>query len=152
MFRNQLFKWVEEKFDILETIFILLLLASAAILMKEVSYALYGVQASLVLLAVLYFLMSMRPFAEKVAGIRIIIRRVVYISYALGCLTVLSVFQFDGEMDSHKLIIATLSFIGVSVVSLLLLKYKMKANDQIFGLLLRCVIFTVILIWLMMMY
>jgi hypothetical protein len=152
MFRNQLFKWVEEKFDILETIFILLLLASAAILMKEVSYALYGVQASLVLLAVLYFLMSMRPFAEKVAGIRIIIRRVVYISFALGCLTVLSVFQFDGEMDSHKLIIATLSFIGVSVVSLLLLKYKMKANDQIFGLFLRCVIFTLILIWLLTMY
>ena len=152
MFKTKLLKFVEEKFDILETVFILILLASAIVMMNEISYALYGIWASLTLLTLLYFLMSLRPFEGKVAGLRIIIRRVVYISYALGCLTVLSVFQFDGNVDSHRLIVATLSFIGISVVALLLLRYKMKVKNQVFGLMLRCIIFAAVLVWLLTIY
>ncbi|MBQ1697142.1 MAG: hypothetical protein II075_04595 [Bacteroidales bacterium] len=152
MFKSKILKFVEDKFDVLETVFILMFLASSIVMMNEISYALYGIWASLTLLAILYFLMSLRPFEEKVAGLRIIIRRVVYISYALGCLTVLSVFQFDGDMDSHKLIIATLAFIGVSVVALLLLRYKMNVKNQVFGLLFRCGIFAAVLAWLLTMF
>ncbi len=152
MFKSKILKFVEDKFDLLETIFILILLASSIVTMNEVSYALYGVWGSLALLALLYFLMSLRPFEGKVAGVRIICRRVVYITYALGCLTVMSVFQFDGDIDSHRLIIATLCFVGVSIVALLLLRYKMNVKQQVFGLLLRCFIFAAILAWLLMMY
>ena len=153
MFRSKIFKFVEDKFDVLETVFILALLASAIVMMNEISYALYGIWGSLSLLALLYFLMSLRPFEEKkVAGLRIIIRRVVYISYAFGCMTVLSVFQFDGEINSHKLILFTLAFIGVSVVALLLLRFKMNVKKQVFGLLLRCAIFAAVLTWLWTMY
>ncbi|MBR3713194.1 MAG: hypothetical protein IKP73_09495 [Bacteroidales bacterium] len=152
MFRSKIFKFVEEKFDILETVFILILLASSIVMMNEITFALYGIWGSLTLLALLYFLMSLRPFEEKVAGLRIVIRRVVYITYALGCLTVLSVFQFDGDINSHRLIIATLCFIGVSVVALLLLRYKMNVKKQVFGLLLRCGIFAAVLAWLLTMY
>lgn len=152
MFRSKIFKFVEEKFDILETVFILILLTSSIVMMNEITFALYGIWGSLTLLALLYFLMSLRPFEEKVAGLRIVIRRVVYITYALGCLTVLSVFQFDGDINSHRLIIATLCFIGVSVVALLLLRYKMNVKKQVFGLLLRCGIFAAVLAWLLTMY
>ncbi len=152
MYRTQIFKFVEEKFDILETIFILILLASSILMMNEMSYSLYGIQGSLILLAILYFLMALRPFKEKVAGLRIVVRRVVYMSYVLGCLTAMSVFRFDGDVDVHKLIVATLCFFGVSFAALLLLRFKMNVKKQFLGLMLRCAIFTAVLVWLLMMY
>jgi len=97
-------------------------------------------------------LMALRPFEGKVAGLKIVVRRVVYISFVLGCLTTMSVFSFDEEVDIHKLIIATLVFLGLSFVALLLLRFKMKVKTQFFGLMLRCTIFTAVLLWLLMMY
>jgi hypothetical protein len=64
----------------------------------------------------------------------------------------MSVFSFDEDVDVHKLIIATLVFLGLSFVSLLLLRFKMKIKERTFGLFLRCAIFTVVLVWLWMMY
>ena len=64
MRKSQLISFVEDKFDILETIFILALLVSAILMMNTISYSLYGIQGSLILLALLYFLMafSISPF------------------------------------------------------------------------------------------
>jgi hypothetical protein len=152
MNRTTIFKFVEDKFDILETVVILSLLASSVLMMNEISYSLYGIQGSLILLALLYFLMALRPFKDRVAGLRIVVRRVVYVSFVLGCLTAMSVFRFDGDIDVHKLIIATLVFLGVSYIALLLLRFKMKVKTQFFGLMLRCTIFTAVLLWLLMMY
>jgi hypothetical protein len=64
----------------------------------------------------------------------------------------MSVFSFDENVDVHKLIIATLVFLGLSFVSLLLLRFKMEIKERTFGLFLRCAIFTAVLVWLWMMY
>ena len=145
MYKSKLITFVEEKFDILETVLILVLLASSILMMNTITYSLRCIQGSLILLA-------LRPFEGKVAGLRIVVRRVVYISFVLGCLTTMSVFSFDENVDVHKLIIATLVFLGLSFVSLLLLRFKMKIKERTFGLFLRCAIFTVVLVWLWMMY
>lgn len=152
MRKSQLISFVEDKFDILETIFILALLASAILMMNTISYSLYGIQGSLILLALLYFLMALRPFEGKVAGLRIVVRRVVYISFVLGCLTTMSVFSFDENVDVHKLIIATLVFLAVSFVALLLLRFKMNVKERTMGLFVRCGIFTAVLLWLLLMF
>ncbi|MBO4771531.1 MAG: hypothetical protein J5595_03210 [Bacteroidales bacterium] len=152
MRKSQLISFVEDKFDILETIFILALLVSAILMMNTISYSLYGIQGSLILLALLYFLMALRPFEGKVAGLRIVVRRVVYISFVLGCLTTMSVFSFDEGVDVHKLIIATLVFLAISIVALLLLRFKMNVKERTMGLFVRCGIFTAVLLWLWMMY
>lgn len=152
MYKSKLITFVEEKFDILETVLILVLLASSILMMNTITYSLRCIQGSLILLALLYFLMALRPFEGKVAGLRIVVRRVVYISFVLGCLTTMSVFSFDEDVDVHKLIIATLVFLGLSFVSLLLLRFKMKIKERTFGLFLRCAIFTVVLVWLWMMF
>lgn len=152
MFKSKLLKFVEDKFDVLETIFILLLLTSSIVMLNEISYGLYGIWGSLILLAVLYFLMAIRPFEGKVAFIRIITRRVVFISYVFGCLSILAVFQLDGEINIHQLIIASLCFIAVSIAALLLMRFKMNVKKQVFGLILRCVILAAILVWLLSIY
>ena len=152
MRKSQLISFVEDKFDLLETIFILALLASAILMMNTISYSLYGIQGSLILLALLYFLMALRPFEGKVAGLRIVVRRVVYISFVLGCLTTMSVFSFDENVDVHKLIIATLVFLAVSFVALLLLRFKMNVKERTMGLFVRCGIFTAVLLWLLLMF
>ena len=152
MRKSQLISFVEDKFDILETIFILALLVSAILMMNTISYSLYGIQGSLILLALLYFLMALRPFEGKVAGLRIVVRRVVYISFVLGCLTTMSVFSFDENVDVHKLIIATLVFLAVSFVALLLLRFKMNVKERTMGLFVRCGIFTAVLLWLLLMF
>ena len=152
MYKSKLITFVEEKFDILETVLILVLLASSILMMNTITYSLRCIQGSLILLALLYFLMALRPFEGKVAGLRNVVRRVVYISFVLGCLTTMSVFSFDENVDVHKLIIATLVFLGLSFVSLLLLRFKMKIKERTFGLFLRCAIFTAVLVWLWMMY
>ena len=152
MRKSQLISFVEDKFDILETVFILTLCVSAILMMNTITYSLYGIQGSLILLALLYFLMALRPFEGKVAGLRIVVRRVVYISFVLGCLTTMSVFSFDESVDVHKLIIATLVFLGLSFVALLLLRFKMNVKERTMGLFVRCGIFTAVLLWLLMMY
>jgi hypothetical protein len=121
-------------------------------MINTIPYSIKCIQGSLILLALLYFLMALRPFEGKVAGLKIVVRRVVYISFVLGCLTTMSVFSFDEEVDVHKLIIATLVFLGLSFVALLLLRFKMKDKERTIGLFVRCAIFTAVLIWLWMMY
>ena len=145
MYKSKLITFVEEKFDILETILILVFLVSTILMINTIPYSIKCIQGSLILLALLYFLMALRPFEGKV-------RRVVYISFVLGCLTTMSVFSFDDEVDVHKLIIATLVFLGLSFVALLLLRFKMKVKERTIGLFVRCAIFTAVLMWLWMMY
>ena len=152
MYKSKLITFVENKFDILETILILVFLVSTILMMNTIPYSIKCIQGSLILLALLYFLMALRPFEGKVAGLKIVVRRVVYISFVLGCLTTMSVFSFDEEVDVHKLIIATLVFLGLSFVALLLLRFKMKVKERTIGLFVRCAIFTAVLMWLWMMY
>ena len=152
MYKSKIITFVEKNFDILETVLILVLLASSILMINTISYSLICIQGSLILLALLYFLMALRPFEGKVAGLRIVVRRVVYISFVLGCLTTMSVFSFDEEVDVHKLIIATLVFLGLSFVSLFLLRFKMKVKERTVGLFVRCIIFTVVLLWLLSMH
>ena len=152
MYKSKLITFVEDKFDILETILILVFLVSTILMINTIPYSITCIQGSLILLALLYFLMALRPFEGKVAGLKIVVRRVVYISFVLGCLTTMSVFSFDEEVDVHKLIIATLAFLGVSFVALLLLRYKMNVKERTFGLFLRCGIFAAVLTWLLTMY
>lgn len=152
MYKSKVNSFIEDKFDILETVLILVFLASSILMMNTVTFSLRCIQGSLILLALLYFLMALRPFEGKVAGIRIFTRRVVYISFVLGCLTAMSVFSFDEEVDVHKLIIATLVFLGLSFVALLLLRFKMNIKERTTGLFVRCGIFTAVMLWLLMMY
>ena len=152
MYKSKVNSFIEDKFDILETVFILVFLASSILMMNTITFSLRCIQGSLILLALLYFLMALRPFEGKVAGIRIFTRRVVYISFVLGCLTAMSVFSFDEEVDVHKLIIATLVFLGLSFVALLLLRFKMNIKERTTGLFVRCGIFTAVMLWLLMMY
>ena len=152
MYKSKLITFVEDKFDILETILILVFLASTILMINTVPYSLKCIQGSLILLALLYFIMALRPFEGKVAGLRIVVRRVVYISFVLGCLTTMSVFSFDENVDVHKLIIATLIFLAVSIVALLLLRFKMKVKERTTGLFVRCGIFSAVLLWLLSMH
>lgn len=152
MYKSKVNSFIEDKFDILETVLILVFLASSILMMNTITFSLRCIQGSLILLALLYFLMALRPFEGKVAGIRIFTRRVVYISFVLGCLTAMSVFSFDEEVDVHKLIIATLVFLGLSFVALLLLRFKMNIKERTTGLFVRCGIFTAVMLWLLMMY
>ena len=152
MYKSKLITFVENKFDILETILILVFLASTILMINTIPYSLKCIQGSLILLALLYFIMALRPFEGKVAGLRIVVRRVVYISFVLGCLTTMSVFSFDENVDVHKLIIATLIFLAVSIVALLLLRFKMKVKERTTGLFVRCGIFTAVLLWLLSMH
>ena len=146
MYKSKLITFVENKFDILETILILVFLVSTLLMINTIPYSIKCIQGSLILLALLYFLMALRPFEGKVAGLKIVVRRVVYISFVLGCLTTMSVFSFDEEVDVHKLIIATLVFLGLSFVALLLLRFKMKVKERTIGLFVRCAIFTAVLV------
>ena len=152
MYKSKVNSFIEDKFDILETVLILVFLASSILMMNTIPYSLRCIQGSLILLALLYFLMALRPFEGKVAGLRIVVRRVVYISFVLGCLTTMSVFSFDENVDVHKLIIATLVFLGLSFVALLLLRFKMNIKERTTGLFVRCGIFTAVMLWLLMMY
>jgi len=152
MYKSKLITFVEDKFDILETILILVFLASTILMINTIPYSLKCIQGSLILLALLYFIMALRPFEGKVAGLRIVVRRVVYISFVLGCLTTMSVFSFDENVDVHKLIIATLIFLAVSIVALLLLRFKMKVKERTTGLFVRCGIFSAVLLWLLSMH
>ena len=140
MYKSRLITFVEDKFDILETILILVFLVSTILMINTIPYSIKCIQGSLILLALLYFLMALRPFEGKVAGLKIVVRRVVYISFVLGCLTTMSVFSFDDV------------FLGLSFVALLLLRFKMKVKERTIGLFVRCAIFTAVLIWLWMMY
>lgn len=144
--------WIAKYFEALETIFILGLSVSLFLMYQEIFSALYGAYAFLGLLAVLYMMMSLRPFDTKVAGIRIVIRRVVYISYVLGTLSIMPVLSFDPEVDVKSLVIATLCFLGVSAILLMLKRFKMKEPAGFVSNLLRCLIFAGILSWILIMF
>ncbi|MBQ5452338.1 MAG: hypothetical protein IIU03_06880 [Bacteroidales bacterium] len=148
MFRNKLFNFLTKYFDALESLFIVFLAVSLFLMVKEVRYSYYCVYAGLGLLAFLYWLMAIRPFEKQVAGIRIAIRRVVYVAYLLGCLSMLAVLRFDYEVDPVPLVIATLVFLALAVILLLIKKYKMKEPKKVTANIIRCIIFAVILIWL----
>jgi len=144
--------WVGKHFETLETIFIVGLSASLFVMYKEIAQAIYGCYAFLGLLAALYMLMSLRPFETKVAGIRIAIRRVVYISYVLSTLCIMPVLDFDPEVDTKTLVIASLCFLGVAVILLLLKRFKMNEPAGFWSNIVRCLLFSGILTWILMMF
>ncbi len=144
--------WVGKHFETLETIFILGLSVSLFLMYREIVQAMYACYGFLILLAMLYMLMSLRPFETKVAGIRIAIRKVVYISYVLGTLSIMPVLQFDPEVDAKTLVIAALCFLAVSMVLLMLKRFKMKETAGFASNMIRCLIFTAILLWLLMIF
>ena len=152
MSRTKFFDNITKYFDFFETLFILALSVSLLLLTKTVAYSQYAVYASLGCLTLLYWLMAIRPFEKKVAGIRIAIRRIVFVAYLLSCLAILASLKFDYEVNPKPLITASLAFLGVAAVLLLVKKYKMKEPEKITANLLRCVIFAVILVWLLFMF
>lgn len=152
MFRNKFFDFFAKYFDAFETLFIVCLTVSLYLLYQVTPYSQYGVYASLGLLAFLYWVMGIRPFTEKVAGIRIAIRRIVYIAYLLSSLSFLASLRFDNEVDPLPLIIASLSFLGVAVLLLLIKRFKLGEKTKFVSHIIRCVIFTTILVWLLVMF
>jgi len=139
-------------FDAFESLFIIFLSVSLLLLVNTVKYSQYCVYFSLIALSLLYYLMAVRPFEKKVAGIRIVIRRVVYIAYLLSCLSILSSLRFDYSVDPEPLIIASIVFLGISVVLLLIKRFKMQEPKKTLAHIFRCIIFAVILVWLRLMF
>lgn len=152
MFRNKFFDFITRYFDAFESLFIILLSVSLLLLVNVIHYSQYYVYASLGLLALLYWLMAMRPFEKKVAGIRIVIRRVVYVAYLLSSLSILASLKFDYEVKPVPMITASLVFLAVSAVLLLVKKYKMKESQKTGAHLVRSSVFAVILVWLLLMF
>ncbi|MCQ2251606.1 MAG: hypothetical protein MJZ66_10940 [Bacteroidales bacterium] len=144
--------WVGKHFETLETIFILGLSVSLFLTYKEIAQALYGCFGFLILLAILYMLMMLRPFETKVAPIRYVIRKVVYMSYVFGTLSIIPVLQFDPEVDAKTLCIATLCFLGASMVLLVLKRVKMKESAGFVSNMIRCMLFTLILTWILLIF
>ena len=152
MSRTNFFEFITKYFDFFETLFILVLSVSLLLLTKTVAYSQYAVYASLGCLTLLYWLMAIRPFDKKVAGIRIAIRRIVFVAYLMSCLAILASLRFDYEVEPNPLIITSLVFLALAVVLLLVKKYKMKEPEKITANILRCGIFSVILGWLLFMF
>lgn len=147
-------EFVAKYFNLLETLVLLIVTTCLVVLTCEVAKAIYGVWISLGLLAFLYFLMMMRRFdsEKKVAGIRIVIRRVVYSSYMLSTLAFLSALTFNADVDSRGLAIASLCFLAVAVVLLLLKRFKMKEKPEFVSNIIRCSVFAIVMVWLLIMY
>ncbi len=145
-------EFVAKYFNHFETLFVLSLTASLFMMYLEFSKAIYGVWVSLGLLALLYFVMQLRKFETKVAGIRIVMRRVVYLSYTFSTLAFMSALTFDDTVDTKSLSIFSLCLLGVSIVLLLLRRFKMNEKQEFFSNMLRCIVFGVLQVWLLMMF
>lgn len=147
-------EFVAKYFSMLETLFILALTTCLLMFTFGLTKAIYGVWTSLGLMALLYFLMMLRPFDKdkRVAGIRIAIRRVVYMSYIFSTLTFLSALRFNDDVDSKGLAITSLCFLGVAVVLLLLKRFKMNEKPEFAPNIIRCSVFAIVMVWLLIMY
>lgn len=146
--RTNFFNKLASAFNGIETILVVAAAISFFLTCREITAALYGVYASLGLLALLYFLMSLRRFEGKVAGIRIAIRKVVFFAYVLSTITLLSSFTFDDTLQTGKMILPCLIFLGVSIILLCLWRFKLKETAGFFAHIIRCLVFALILGWL----
>ncbi len=151
MFRTKLFSFVTKYFDALESLFIVVLSVSLVFMIRTTPNSHYFVYASLGCLSLLYWLMGIRPFEKKVAGIRIVTRRIVFIAYLLSCLSIMASLRFDGEVNPMPVIIASLVFLALAVGLLILKKRKLKEQDRITSFIVRSIIFAAVLGWLLYM-
>ena len=151
MLIKNLSNFVAKYLSFLETLLIVSTTVSMYLLYQVVTNSQYAVWISLGLLAAVYWLMAMRPFETKVAGIRIAIRRLVYLAYTFGALSIMAALSFNDEVNAKPLEIATLAFLGVSVVLLVIKRVKLKEPEKFFEHLIRCFCFAIVITWLLIM-
>ena len=146
---KRLYAFVETHFDLLETILAIALMVSLFLLTQLVPYSLQITYGILIAAGVLYWLMAIRPFDHKVSLFRTITRRVVWISYMMWTFSLLMKLGFEQDVDTDTLFIITISLLGVSLLCILIKRFKLGEKDHFTLMLAKTLIFIVILAWLM---
>lgn len=139
------FAFVAKKFDLLETIFAVLYAASLTIMMTEIKFASEAVLISSLLLAFLYWIMSMQTKIKKETGLLLISTKVTWISLAVAVLGILMKIRIEEKAD-----LLLLSGIALLFVSIFLnFYYFTKTRTPFkFATIIRAFIFLIISLFL----
>ena len=146
---KKIYAFVEKHFDIIETILAVAIMVSLFLVTQLVPYSLQITFGILIAAAVLYWIMAVRPFEKKVSIFRNFTRRIVWSSYMLWALSLLMKLGFEQDVDTDTLFIITMSVLGVGLICILLKRFKLGEKEHFVSMLVKTLIFTLILAWLM---
>lgn len=147
--KSELRKKIEEKFDLLETIFVIITAISLILFSLTVKYSQYGIFSGLSLLAILYWFLAYTTIQKNVPLLTTISKKIVYFSYTLSCGSLMFVvLKLTGEevqgikplmlMSAVTLIFGTILYI---------IDYLKNKTQKITPIIVRSIIFGIILLW-----
>lgn len=130
--KKTFYSTVLKLFDILETVFTIAFVVSMALLLNEEEYSLKIISGVLVLIAVLYWLMSLEPKSENDSLLKLYTSKATWLTLSIGVLGILMKLQFD-EKANLLLLLGFLSIIFSVILNIYLyIKEKNKIKPAVF--------------------
>ncbi len=148
---KETYQKIESKFDLIETVLVVITAVSFGLLAKTVAYSQYGVYVGLTLLAFLYWIMGMKPIDGVETRMRRTSRKIVFLSYAISCLGIMSSCRFDSadaSSDALLIVAGCALLIGVVMISV---EHFNKKIEKITSLLVRSAVFAILILWFLAM-
>lgn len=146
MLKPGLYLKAEKYFDILETVFVILVAVSLFLMVKTVPYSVYCVTASFSLLAILYWLVAMAPNKDVPMFVKVT-KKVHLMGLVLAVLSIMMKFKMDPESYSPMLIYVALVSVFAGFVMIMISKIKFHYTVNFVSGVTRSLVYLLILLW-----
>jgi len=143
--KNNLYKAIAKYFDAIETILILVFVISMGLILFEINHAIIVISSVIILLALLYWFMSMEPRTENDTTLKLYTKKLTWISLSLSVLGLLMKLQFDEKANIMLLLGIVLIFISLILNYIIWKKEKEKIKIAVF---VRALLFILISLYL----
>lgn len=134
--------FVEKRFDLLETIFVIMVSVSLFLLTQMIKYSAYITMGSLALLAILYWAMTLKPADRQMLFVSYT-RKLIFLSYCISCVAIITKINLDENYTNYAYI--ALAMCAANIILTIIHKTKYNQEKKFKAHIIRSLIFALVL-------